>query len=317
MTKKIKLIFKFIIIFLISCTFIYLVIFLFKVNKSNQTNSDYKTSANRGGLLSNLSNENISVGQKSYSFKSSSGVELKYLFYVPESYDPYKKWPLIVFLQGDGQRGDSPEILKNEYIPQLLEVNNDLPTLVVSPLLISGRWADHLEIIEELVDYLINTLPIDSNRLYLTGLSVGGFDTWLYALSYPNRFAAIAPVAGGYIQGNPDTPPNICDIKKIWVWTFHGDSDDNVKLYQTININMVDALKKCGGKRVKFTLYEQTEHIYTWHKAYEDENLWKWLLSKSKDTQNNIREKELLNRNYYYFTNRIDLIKITPANWHW
>jgi predicted peptidase len=80
----------------------------------------------------------------------------------------------------------------------MLEVKTDMPFLVVSPVLPSGQWEGHLGPVDDLVMQLVETLPVDPDRLYLTGLSLGGFGTWAYALQYPQGFAAIAPISGGY-----------------------------------------------------------------------------------------------------------------------
>jgi predicted peptidase len=198
---------------------------------------------------------------------------------VPASFEPSKQWPLVVFLHGSGERGGTPELLKQEYLPKMLEVKTDMPFLVVSPVLPSGQWEDYLGPVDDLVMQLVETLPVDPDRLYLTGLSLGGFGTWAYALQYPQRFTAIAPISGGYIHGSKDVPVGVCKLKDVAVWVFHGDSDDGVKPFQAQV--MVDALKPCGGE-VKFDLYPNTGHSGAWFNAYEQSDLWDWLLAHSR-----------------------------------
>ncbi len=119
---------------------------------------------------------------------------------------------------------------------------------------------------------------VDSNRIYLTGLSMGGFGTWRLALRYPERFAAIVPIAGGYITESDAIPENICDLKDVPIWAFHG-AQDTVVLPRQSEI-MVNALQGCDG-HVRFTPYTGAEHEGSWQLAYADPELYEWLLQQT------------------------------------
>ncbi|MFP6854717.1 MAG: PHB depolymerase family esterase, partial [Opitutales bacterium] len=106
-----------------------------------------------------------------------------------------KKWPLLVFLHGSGERGDNLQKLK-KHGPPKIAAHKGLPFIVVSPQCPSGsRWKP--KIIARMIDDVIAKHPADPKRIYLTGLSMGGFGTWATAAEYPAKFAAIAPICGG------------------------------------------------------------------------------------------------------------------------
>ena len=169
--------------------------------------------------------------------------------------------------------------LKADPLPKLLETENKLPFIVVSPQLPYGDWVPYIDPVDELLADLEARLPVDPKRLYLTGLSIGGFGVWNYALRYPDRFAAIAPIAGGYILNSEEVPADICKLAHLPIWTFHGALDTDVKPQQSQAL--VDALKACGGD-VKFTLYPNAIHADAWINAYNDPALFDWFLAHTK-----------------------------------
>jgi predicted peptidase len=208
-------------------------------------------------------------------------VEVNYLLYLPRDYgkDPQQKWPLILFLHGSGERGNDLELLKKQPLPKTLDQQGDFPFIVVSPQLplAMGNWSDLIDPLKVLVDQIQGTYPVDTRRVYLTGLSMGGFGVWGLALRYPRRFAAIVPIAGGYRYQSSAIPENICVLKDLPVWVFHGARDTNVVPSQSED--MVEALKACGGN-VRFTLYPDADHSVSWTRAYADPELYKWLLEQ-------------------------------------
>jgi predicted peptidase len=229
------------------------------------------------------------IGQHPYSSKVqirtvdniAKTVEVNYLLYLPGDYgkDNRRKWPLIVFLHGSGERGSDLELLKRQPLPKVLEHQTDFPFIVVSPQLPleMGNWSGLIEPMKVLVNQIQAAYAVDTQRVYLTGLSMGGFGTWEFALRYPRRFAAIVPIAGGYKFQSNAIPENICDLKDLPVWVFHGARDANVLPRQSED--MVEALKACGGE-VKFTLYPDADHPASWERAYGDPGLYKWLLEQ-------------------------------------
>jgi len=213
--------------------------------------------------------------------KITRAVEVNYLLYLPgdSGKDLQQKWPLILFLHGSGERGSDLELLKRQPLPKTLDQQEAFPFIVVSPQLplVMGNWSDMIDPVEALVDQIQAAYPVDTQRLYLTGLSMGGFGAWEFALRYPRRFAAMVPIAGGYRHQSTAIPENICDLIELPVWVFHGARDTNVMPSQSEQ--MVKALKSCGGN-VRFTLYPDADHAASWTRAYADPELYKWLLEQ-------------------------------------
>lgn len=245
----------------------------------------------------------VRTGQHSYS--STVQVEIgngttqtdtiNYLLYLPGDYgkDPRQKWPLILFLHGSGERGNDLELLKTQPLPEVLERKVDFPFVVVSPQLPPGyeqgytyvdyaalawAWSSKIEALKVLLDQIQSTYAVDDRRVYLTGISMGGFGTWQFALRYPQYFAAIVPIAGGYIYQSEAVPENICDLKGLPVWVFHSAQDTNVSPAQ--DEVLVSALKACGST-VRFTLYPGIGHD-AWLPAYADPELYQWLLAQTR-----------------------------------
>jgi predicted peptidase len=208
--------------------------------------------------------------------------EVRYLLYLPEAYgmDRRVKWPLILYLHGYGERGSNLELLKKHPLPQTLEARTDFPFIVVSPQLEDTyyEWDSRLETLNALVLQIQERYAVDPARIYVTGLSMGGAGTWKMALRFPHRFAAVVPVAGFYTFESKELPPNICALRDLPIWAFHGSQDTTVPPYQDEII--VAALRACGSS-VKFTVYDGAEHEDTWRKAYADPALFEWMLSQS------------------------------------
>src|SRR5438046_3151167 len=165
--------------------------------------------------------------------KSSQRVKLNYLLFLPDGYEAKgkKRWPLIFFLHGIGERGSDPWKVKVHGPPKVAEKMSNFPFVVVSPQCPDGQWWSS-ETLIALLDDVSDRYKIDTNRIYLTGLSMGGFGAWSLALEYPERFAAAVPICGG---GNPRYP-NCYDatrkaaLKALPFWVFHGDKDTAVTI---------------------------------------------------------------------------------------
>ena len=124
-------------------------------------------------------------------------VEYDYLLYLPNHYGTAdKKWPLVLFLHGAGERGDNLARVKVHGPPMLIEKGHSFPFILVSPQCPKDVWWD-AEGLNALLDEIVAKYAVDENRIYVTGLSMGGYGTWDLAIRYPNRFAAIAPICGG------------------------------------------------------------------------------------------------------------------------
>jgi predicted peptidase len=201
---------------------------------------------------------------------------MRYLLYLPQNYTPDQAWPLILFLHGSSEGGEDVDQVRREGLPKLLETNPDFPFVVVSPQNPADvPWADNLPELNGLIDFIQAHYAIDPQRLSVTGLSMGGYGTWQLASLYPQRFAALVPIAGGYDYYRPGVPPrNICALKDVPMWVFHGERDTIVEVGRAQPL--VEALQKCGGQ-VKFTLYPDANHRATWERAYHDPELYRWL----------------------------------------
>lgn len=220
--------------------------------------------------------------EKKMSTSFEQKVSLNYLLALPKDYEKKEKWPLMMFLHGSGERGDNLELLKKHGPPRLIEEGKEFPFIVVSPQCPSGiRWKTNALV--ALIDEIIKNYNVDENRIYITGLSMGGYGTWKLANEIPERLAAVVPICG---WGDSWT---ICEIGDLPVWAFHGGKD-NVVLPQKSQ-ELVDALKKCNGN-VKFTLYPEANHD-SWTETYNNPEVYKWLLEQSLD------KRKKLNSNWF------------------
>jgi len=207
---------------------------------------------------------------------------LGYLLYLPEDYgqDPAKKWPLILFLHGSEERGEDPEIVRREALPRLLDEELDLPAIVLSPQCRSkARWSDMMQELVALLDQVLSTHAVDNSRIYLTGISMGGYGAWELAVRNPQQFAAVVPIAGGYDPKGGLTFDAICSLKHVPVWAFHGQRDKNVPYSESTHA--VEALQSCGGN-VRLTLYPDADHALSWERAYADPKLYEWLFAQTR-----------------------------------
>lgn len=213
------------------------------------------------------------AGQQAKVFEKQITVKLDYLLFLPEGYsnDSDKKWPLMLFLHGAGERGSDVNKVKIHGPPKIVENRKDFPFIVVSPQCPSNSWWQPFQL-NALLDEIQSKYKVDPDRVYLTGLSMGGYGTWELATQSPQRFAAIAPICGG---GNPVLARRIKDLP---IWVFHGDADHTVPVARSDE--MVEALKKAGAD-VKYTRYEGVDHD-SWTRTYANEELFQWMLSHKR-----------------------------------
>ncbi|MEO5937776.1 MAG: prolyl oligopeptidase family serine peptidase [Sphingomonas sp.] len=202
-----------------------------------------------------------------------------YQLFLPRGYTSSggQKWPLVIFLHGSGERGTDIELVKKNGPPKIVGAHPGSPFILVSPQLEqveNNRW-DAAKLDALLAD-LRKTYRIDPSRIYLTGLSLGGYGTWDWALKRPDLFAAIVPVAAN--SENKAADP--CVLKDMPIWAFHGDQDDVVDPLQGFAIvRAVDACK--GSVRPRMTIYPQMTHG-SWESAYDDPAMWRWLLEQRR-----------------------------------
>lgn len=200
--------------------------------------------------------------------KSDPALGNRYLLYLPENYERETKlWPLIFFLHGAGERGADLELVKRQGLPRIVESIQGFPFIVLSPQCPPAMgWSR--EYLLALLDDIAGKYRADPGRIYLTGISMGGYVTWNLAILHPNRFAAIAPICGG---GDPHLAHRLAHLP---VWAFHGARDTIVPLSESEE--MVEAVRKAGGD-VRFTVYPDAGHD-SWTPSYSNPDLYDWFL---------------------------------------
>lgn len=201
----------------------------------------------------------------------------KYVLFVPHDYKGDKEVPLILFLHGSGERGDDGEAPVRQGIGNAIKFKGGerrFPFIVIFPQCrTGGSWkagGPDAERALAILDTVQKQYKVDAKRIYLTGLSMGGFGTWSLAAAQPTRWAAIVPICGG---GDPSTAAKIKDIP---CWCFVGDQDSPRLLASTRG--MVEAMKKAGGNP-RFSLYPFVGHN-SWDCAYVTTELYPWLLKQ-------------------------------------
>ena len=228
------------------------------------------------------------VGQHAYTFDVAvPGVTrtstISYLLYLPPTYgqDPQQLWPLILFLHGSDVWGSDPALLTASGLPAQLAFDTDFPAIVLSPQVPEDVvwWGAELDRVNALLDHIQATYAVDASREYLTGLSMGGFGVWAMAIRYPQRFAALAPVAGGWNSENDTVSRTICDLKDTPIWIFHGEQDDIVPVRKAQL--MISALRRCGAEP-RVTLYADANHRQSFERAYADPELYVWLFEQHR-----------------------------------
>jgi len=208
--------------------------------------------------------------------------ELNYLLFVPKGYEARseKRWPLLLFLHGIGERGTDVSKVATHGPPKYVKDHPDFPFILVSPQCPDGQlWSN--DTLLALLDEITANYAVDTHRVYLTGLSMGGYGAWNLGLSYPERFAALAPICGGgdmitLFVSNNDKPKA---LKSLAVWAFHGAKDPVVPVQESQR--MVDMLKKAGGQEVKLTIYPEAQHD-SWTETYNNPELYNWLLQHKR-----------------------------------
>ena len=226
--------------------------------------TNQKENAAHAPVVTGLSTKSMTVGDQ----------ELKYGVYVPSDYDAKKKWPLIIFLHGMGERGDDGVLQTQVGIGPAIQKNPErFPCVVVMPQCPkSSVWNDRHDIIAEASARSLADYNIDESRIVLTGLSMGGYGTWSYGAAHVKMFAALLPVCGG---GMPEDAPTLA---KVPIRVYHGGADGVVK--PELSRAMADAIKKAGGD-IAYTEYPGVGHN-SWDLTYGDPKVIEWMLAQKK-----------------------------------
>ena len=207
----------------------------------------------------------------SFSTEISMKKQLNYLLYTPESTKQPK--PLIIFLHGSGEKGNDLEKVKVHGPFKYLNTHK-LDAYVLAPQCPQEEYWDE-EVLYRLIQKVIKENKIDPDRIYLTGLSMGGWGAWNLAFAHPDMFAALVPIAGFV-----DRVPMIenCKIKDIPTRIFHGLLDDVVDVSYSVNI--YKKLQTCSTD-IELTIFDDANHD-SWTRVYDDPAIYEWMLQQKK-----------------------------------
>lgn len=212
-------------------------------------------------------------------------VQTKYLLYLPPDCAavPGQRWPLLLFLHGAGERGDDLALVARHGPLKLVRQGTNFPFIIIAPQCPKGQHWDN-DVLTALLDRVVKQYAVDESRIYLTGLSMGGFGTWSLGAAHPERFAALAPVCGGgetisITLAQHFDPAKLAQMKAMGVWAFHGGKDPTVLTDESER--MVNTLKKAGCQDVKLTIYPEAKHD-SWTETYANPKFYEWLLSHAR-----------------------------------
>ena len=217
----------------------------------------------------------MSLRSMSLETTRAESIACRYWISFPDGYaaDPARRWPLLLFLHGAGERGGDLEAVKKHGPPKRIASGTNLPFVVVAPQCPSNDWWESTRqclTLTALLDDVQARHRIDPDRVYCTGLSMGGYGTWRLASENPERFAAVVPICGG---GRWFT---VGAMRNVPAWVFHGAKDPVVPLAESEK--MVNALRKAGGT-VEFTVYPEAQHD-SWTATYDNPAVYEWLLQQ-------------------------------------
>lgn len=200
---------------------------------------------------------------------------LNYYLYYPEDYQMKegKKFPLLLFLHGGGESGNSLGKVKRNGPPKLIAQGRQFPFLILAPQNPYGKKWWNTRAVMQLLDTIVANNRVDTNRIYLTGLSRGGGAAWELAVQYPDTFAAMAVVCG-----MTPVPYAAWINRDMPIWVFHGEEDESIPISESET--MVNRLKEMGYD-VKFTRYPGVGHD-SWVKAYNTDALYEWFMEQER-----------------------------------
>lgn len=226
------------------------------------------------GLTQVCGQDKIEHGFLNRVYKDADGSEIKYIVFIPHDYKGDKPYPTILFLHGAGSSGtDGKKQTQGGLATAIRKQEKTFPFIAIFPQSQKGGWTASSAEGKRAMAILAEVEKqhkVDSKRIYLTGLSMGGFGTWSFAAAHPDKWAAIAPICGG------GDPKNAEKIKNIPCWCFHGDADKTVPVQRSRD--MIEALKKAGGTP-KYDEYPDVGHN-SWDKAYGNPELYQWFLKQ-------------------------------------
>jgi predicted peptidase len=194
-----------------------------------------------------------------------------YLLYLPKDYSETKKYPLIFFLHGAGERGNDLSVLKVHSIPKVFDGDVDYQAIVVSPQCKEGlTWNSQIEKLYEFIKEIISKYNVLENAVSITGISMGAYGTWQTIMDNPELFSCSAPICGGGLAWRAGV------LKDLPLRIYHGEKDLTVDVFYSKDIYKV--LKNAGAKNVELFLYPEVGHN-VWNQAYEETDLIDWLIT--------------------------------------
>ena len=196
-----------------------------------------------------------------------------YLVDLPQGYDadPGKRWPLILYLHGGHENGHNLQLIRVSGLAGVIAKGRQIPAIVISPQCPYGEeW--NQRVLSQLLDEVCAKYHVDPDRIYLTGISMGGDAVWDLALDHPERFAALVTIAA------ESDPEDTARIKDIPVWAFHGQKDDVVPVEQAID--MVNGIRQAGG-HAHLTLFPDLGHG-AWDQTYAEDAIYTWLFAQKR-----------------------------------
>lgn len=210
-----------------------------------------------------------------HEWKSDRYFNFKYCKYLPKDYDETKKYPLVFFLHGAGERGDDLDVAsRHGYMKYVREEGKEYPFIFIAPQCPKGKyWGCYTESLIAFLDCICEELPIDESRIYLTGLSMGGTGAWMLSMAEPERFAAVAPICGSGIYWYGEVLVNTP------VYMYHGDCDETVPVAESVN--MLNSINKRGGNAQLKICYGVGHNA--WDIAYDGDELMNWMLAQRKN----------------------------------
>lgn len=222
-------------------------------------------------------------------YSNVSGPDMRYLVWLPDGYgsDPEERHPMIVFLHGSGSDVYDSEFVISFGLPSVLalgEQPSDFDFVVLSPQAAPGSvWAsgDQLEVVDRVVQEAMDTYLVDPTRVYLTGLSMGGYASWHLATRHPERYAATVSVSGSGYQLQAIPPAEYsCRLAEVPVWGIHG-MQDLIADYPPIRTQVEAWESLCDGA-IKWTAYENEGHFGTIERAYRNPEVYEWMLAQAR-----------------------------------
>ena len=231
-----------------------------------------------------------------YIHTDKNGIEMPYRLFLPKGYNSQKQYPLVLAFHGAGSRGNDNLKQLRPWIAGWMDeqVQKEHPCIILMPQCpVKQQWvnvpwkegsylfkdipmSDPMKLSKEIFDKVVHGYSVDENRVYVMGMSMGGYGTWNFAMRYPEIVAAAVPICGA---GDPSMAKK---IKSIPIWVFHGDKDQTVPL--SGSTDMIEALNHFKKNKVRLTIYKDVGHD-SYKLAWKDPELIAWIFNQNKNSK--------------------------------